>query len=132
MSYLTRVSIGVEIEDFIYEEYEMRRREVEELIAREHLHPIPDNVFIILGNSLSGETHSEIVNRTGVTLRDVDIFYTYITLHDAFAELIASRARSGAYYMVYGFNSVLPRYEGFTLINPDLGNQGLIALYRKN
>lgn len=132
MSYLCRLSIGVELEDFIYEEYAVRRRELEDLIASEGLIPIPDNVSVILGNSLKEDTHNEILNKTGVTLRDVDIFYTYITLHDAFAELIAEKARPGAFYMVYGFNSVLPRYDGFTLLEPDLGNQGLIALYRKS
>ena len=35
--------------------------------------------------------------RTGVDFGDVDLFYTYITLHDVFAEKIAERGRPGAY-----------------------------------
>lgn len=131
MSYLVRYSIGIELEDFIYDEYFIRRAELEKCLEYNGLNPLPQNILILQGNSLSDKTHQELFNQTGLTLEDVDIFYTYITLHDAFAELISRKGRSGALYMVYGFNSVLPRYEGFSLLSPDLGHQGLIALYKK-
>lgn len=131
MGYLVKSSIGIELEDFIYDEYPLRRKELEIYLEANNLIPIPDNIYILHGNSISHQTHMELFRQTGLTLKDVDIFYTYITLHDAFAELISREGRIGALYMVYGFNNVLPRYPGFSLVNPNLGQKGLIALYRK-
>lgn len=131
MSYFVRYSIGIELEDFIYDEYPLRRAELEKYLKDNNLIPLPQNIFILHGNSLSDQVHQELFNQTGLTLEDVDIFYTYITLHDAFADLILRKGKHGALYMVYGFNAVLPRYDGFSLLDPDLGRQGFIALYRK-
>ncbi|MCX7823345.1 MAG: hypothetical protein N2260_07890 [Syntrophobacterales bacterium] len=131
MSYLVRYSIGIELEEFIFEEYFIRRNELEKYLIDKNLIPLPENIFILNGNSLSPQTHEELFRKTALTLKEVDIFYTYITLHDAFADLIYKEGKEGALYMVYGFNSVLPRYEGFRLIEANLGLKGLIALYRK-
>ncbi len=63
--------------------------------------------------------------------REIDLFYTYITLHDVFAEMITARGRPAAFYLVYGFNRVLPRYKSFEVVNPDVGAQGIAVLFRK-
>ncbi|HYR02842.1 MAG TPA: hypothetical protein VES58_05815, partial [Syntrophobacteria bacterium] len=62
---------------------------------------------------------------------DMDLFYTYITLHDLFADKISREAKKGALYMIYGFSLILPRYDGLELLVPDLGGQGIVALYGK-
>ncbi|MEJ5299731.1 MAG: hypothetical protein WHS38_01950 [Thermodesulforhabdaceae bacterium] len=131
MSYLTRWSIGIELEDFIYDEYPLRKKELEHYLKDRNCLPLPPNIFILNGDSLNRETYDRLFKYTSTSLKDIDIFYTYITLHDVFAEFIAKEAKPTAFYMVYGFNAILPRYEGLTLVSPNVGGQGLIALYRK-
>ncbi len=131
MSYLTRLSIGIEIEDFIYDEITRRRKELQDFLKANKCKELPPNIHIVCGDSLNPETHEKIKTLTGITLEDVDIFYTYLTLHDTFAELINQKAKKGALYMVYGLSEILPRYEGMKLLIPDLGGRKLIALYEK-
>ena len=38
---------------------------------------------------------------------------------------------NGALYLVYGFNRILPRYDHLQVVIPDLGSEGIAALYRK-
>jgi hypothetical protein len=45
--------------------------------------------------------------------------------------MIASSAKKGAHYLVYGFSRVLPRYEGLEVVIPDVASQSIAALYRK-
>jgi len=131
MSYFVRLSIGVEIDAEILCEYGPRKNELICLLKREGAVLPPENISLILGNSLDDRTFDEIRSRTGVDFVDVDLFYTYITLHDLFAEKIAERGRPGACYLVYGFSRVLPAYESLELVNPDVGAQAIAALFRK-
>lgn len=41
-----------------------------------------------------------------------DLFYTYLVMHEEFAEMLAERAKRGSIFMVYGLNRILPRYPG--------------------
>ena len=131
MSYFVRRSIGIEIDSEILSEYEQRTQELFAILERDGGLIPPANTFLFRGSSLENATFAEIRSRAGVDIENIDIFYTYITLHDVFAEKIAECGRPGAYYMVYGFNRILPRYDGFDLIVPDLGSQGIAALFRK-
>ncbi len=132
MSYFVRLSIGIEIDSEILSEYRPRKNELISILKSEGAVLPPENIFLVQGNSLDNRTFDEIRSRTGVDFGDVDLFYTYITLHDVFAEKIAERGRPGAYYLVYGFSRVLPGYESFELVNPDVGAQAIAALFRKN
>lgn len=131
MSYSVKRSLGIEIDPLILQEYAPRREALVAALERDGVPLPPDNIQLLLGNSLEPETHDALFNATGVRLSDVDLFYTYITLHDLFGDLIASYAKKGAHYLVYGFSSVLPRYEGLELVNPDVASQSIAALYRK-
>lgn len=130
-SYFVRRSIGIEIDSEILSEYGQRTQELLAILNREGGLLPPPNTFLFRGSSLENGTFEEIRSKAGVDIEDIDIFYTYITLHDVFAEKIAACGRPGAYYMVYGFNRILPRYDGFDIIVPDLGSQGIAALFRK-
>jgi hypothetical protein len=114
MSYAVRKSIGIEIDAEILAEFAP-----------------PENIEVFHGSSLEEETYARISEKTGVLLGDIDFFYTYITLHDLFGEMIAQKAKPGALYMVYGFSKILPRYDGMELLLPDVGSQGIAALYKK-
>ncbi len=131
MSYFVRVSIGIEIDSEILSEYGPGKNELISILKREGSILPPENIFLFNGSSLDDKTFDEIRSRTGVDFGDVDLFYTYITLHDVFAEKIAERGRPGAFYMVYGFSRVLPSYESFELVNPDVGSRAIAALFRK-
>lgn len=131
MSYFVKESIGIEIDEIIIGEYHPRKEELEGLLRKRNLLPPPSNIHLFPGSSLEPKTFEKVYSSTGVRFEDVDLFYTYITLHDVFSERIAERAKSGALYLVYGFSRILPRYDGLELVIPDLASQGIAALYRK-
>lgn len=130
-SYFVKVSIGIEIDSEILSEYELRKKEICAALEREGGVLPPDNIHLFRGSSLDSGTFNAVRSKAGVSFEDVDLFYTYITLHDLFAEKIAESGRPGAYYLVYGFSRVLPRYDAFDLVLPDVGGQGIAALFRK-
>lgn len=132
MAYVCRWSLGFELEEFIYDEYILKRREVDEALCKDNLLLLPNTIHIWCGNSLDDGSYGLMHIETGLTIKDVDIFYTYITLHDTFAEFLDKRARRGAYYIVYGVHRILPKYNGFTLVDPDVAGQRVVALYKKS
>ena len=131
MSYFVKRSMGIEIDAEILAEYSQRKKEMTLRLQRANLTLPPDNISLFQGNSLESATYQRINNRIGVRFADIDLFYTYITLHDLFAEKIAKQAKHGALYMVYGFNKILPRYQGLEILVPDVASQGIVALYGK-
>ncbi len=131
MGYFVKHSLGIEIDPEILAEYGPRRRALQDRLDQEGLLPLPGNVALFSGNSLDGSLHERIRRKTGRSFADIDLFYTYITLHDLFAEKIEREAKDGACYLVYGFSRVLPRYGGLETVVRDVGGQGFAALYRK-
>lgn len=131
MSYFVKTSIGIEIDPEILSEYARRKENVGALLREARLPLPPQNIFLTAGSSLEPETYQKVFEATGARFSDIDLFYTYITLHDLFAGKIENEARAGALYLVYGFGRILPRYERLELLVPDLGGQGIAALYVK-
>lgn len=131
LSYFVKQSIGVEIDPQILAEFTPRKENLFSEIAKRHLVLPPNNITVFEGNSLASSTYQRIFIDTGIRFGDIDLFYTYITLHDLFAEKIAQEAKAGALYFVYGFNNVLPRYQGLEILIPDVASQGIAALYVK-
>lgn len=130
-SYFVRLSLGIEIDAEILAESESRRKELAALLQTQGLAPLPGNVRLFHGDALKAETYERIRAQTGVPFEAVNFFYTYITLHDRFAEKIAAEASNGSFYLVYGFSKVLPKYDRLELEVADLAAQGIAALYRK-
>ncbi len=131
MSYFVRLSLGIEIDPEILAEFGPRKAELCSRLEQAELALPPANITLFQGSSLDPGTYTKIYAQVGVRFADIDLFYTYITLHDLFAEQIAAEAKPGALYLVYGFNRVLPRYRKLEILAPDLGSQGIAALYRK-
>jgi hypothetical protein len=131
MSYFVRLSIGIEIDPDILAEYEPHREGLLAGMQAEGLDPPKQNIHLFPGSSLDDSVYRRIFLETGIRFRDMDLFYTYITLHEVFAERIAGDAGDGALYLVYGFHRVLPSYPGLKLLVPDVGNQGIAALFAK-
>jgi hypothetical protein len=131
MSYFVRLSIGIEIDPEILSEYKTNRKGLLAGMQAVGLDPPKENIHLFQGSSLDASVHRRIFLETGIRFRDMDILYTYITLHEVFAERIARDAADGALYLVYGFHRVLPSYPGLKLLIPDVGGQQIAALFVK-
>jgi hypothetical protein len=131
MSYLTAKSIGIELNEWIMDEYVPVKTELEDALKTAQLPLPPDNISLFLGDSLDDEIHEAIKNRTGTGFEEFDLFYTYLSMYEEFSELIAQKAKKGAIFMVYGLDKVLPKNNGLELLTPQKPLEGIIALYRK-
>ena len=131
MSYFVKLSVGIEIDPEILAEYNPRKEELGHKLRKTNLIQPIDNIALFLGSSLEAATYKQIESTTNVRFEDIDIFYTYITLHDLFGAKIAAEAKPKALYLVYGFSKILTRYQGLELLIPDLASQGIVALYGK-
>lgn len=130
-SYLVKKSIGIELDEWSLDEYLPLRRELETVLKMEDLSLPPDNISLFHGDSMDQRLHESISRQTGVGLKDIDLFYTYLTMQEEFAALIARWGRKGAIFMVYGLERIMPRFEGFRLLTPEGSIQGILALYQK-
>jgi hypothetical protein len=131
MSYLVKTSVGVELDEWTLDEHELLKKALLEEMAREGFRQPPDNIFLFHGDSTDNRVHKDILRKTGLSLSQFDLFYTYLVMHDEFARLIAERAKKGALFMVYGLDRILPRYEGLRLLLSPSPPGGIVAVYQK-
>jgi hypothetical protein len=130
-SYLAKRSVGIELDEWTLDEYASLKSELETLLKNNSLLLPPDNISLFQGNSMDEDLYETIHGRTGVKFEDFDLFYTYLTMQEEFAGLIARKAKKGAVFMVYGLDKVMPRLDGLTLITHDKPLEGIIALYQR-
>jgi len=130
-SYLVRLSVGIELDEWTLDEYGPLRSHLEALLKRENLPPPPENIFLFHGDSTDRRLHDAVYHTTGLGVESFDLFYTYLVMHDAFAEMLAERARQGAIFMVYGLHAILPQYPGFRLLRNLSPMEGILVLYEK-
>lgn len=130
-SYLMKSSVGVELDTWTLEEYGPLKEALVKGLQVRGLSAPPDNIRLFQGDSTDVEVQKRIFHETGIPFEDFDLFYTYLVMHEEFAELIGRRARPGAVFMVYGLDKVVPRYPGLELIEPLSPLNGILALYRK-
>ena len=131
MSYVTKKSIGIEVNEWILDEYGPVKAELDETLKTGQLPLPPENISLFLGDTLDDEIHKSIKNETGVDFEDYDLFYTYLTMYEEFSELILRKAKRGSIFMVYGLDKILPKIEGFQLLTPKKPIEGIIAVYQK-
>lgn len=130
-SYLTEISVGVELDDFTLDDSVPLRDELQAILDDQGLSRIPDNIHLFCGDSTSESIHRAIRAKVGLDLEDFDVFYTYLNSHEVFAELVAERGKPGSVYLVYGMNRVFPRYEGLKLIETVSPLEDVLAVYQK-
>jgi len=131
LSYLVKQSVGIEVHDWILDEYAPLKKALEIALREHDLQSPPHNISLIHGDTLDAAVHETLTERTGVCFEEFDLFYTYLTMLEEFAELIAQKAKRGAVFMVYGLERVLPKLDGLQLLTPGELIQGIIALYQK-
>ena len=131
LSYLVKSSVGIELDEWTLDEYAPLRSKLDGVLNNEGLLSPPENMSLFNGDSTDTAVHETIAQQTGVGFDEFDLFYTYLIMHEEFAELIAERAKTGAVFMVYGFNRILPKYQGLQLLKHLSPMEGILALYRK-
>ncbi len=131
MSYLAKVSAGVEFDEWTLDEYGQLKAKLDMILKNERLLPAPENIFLFHGDSTDVAVQETIARETGVNFKKFDLFYTYLVMHEEFAELIAKKAKKGSVFMVYGLSKILPRYQGLQLLEHLSPMEGILGLYRK-
>lgn len=131
MSYLVKISAGIEMDEWTLEEYEPLKQELEDALKAHKLKVPPENIFLFPGDALDSQTHLAIRDSADFDLSDFDLFYTYLIMHEEFSRLVLKKAKRGAIFMVYGLDRIMPRYEGLRLIEKLSPLEGILALYRK-
>jgi len=131
MSYLAKTSVGIELDEWTLDDYGPLRKELDALLTEKGLLLPPKHIFLYHGDSMDESLHDRVHHETGVPFDQFDLFYTYLTMQEEFAELIARKAKPGALFMVYGLEKILPRFTGLQLLTPERSLEGVIALYQK-
>ena len=131
LSYLVGISVGIELDDWTLDEYGPLRSGLDGVLKDRGLFTPPENVFLFPGDSTDDRVHGTVAHMTGVQLDEFDLFYTYLVMHQEFAELIERKAKKGAVFMVYGVSNILPRYKGLSHLDEISPIEGMLALYRK-
>jgi hypothetical protein len=130
-SFLMRVSVGIELDEWTLDEYDPLKQELTETFKAAGMAPPDDNVSLLHGDATDEAVHDRIVQETALNLSDFDFFYTYLIMHEEFAQMLAEKAKKGAIYMVYGLHKIMPRYPGFRLMKALSPMEGVLALYEK-
>lgn len=131
LSFLVRVSVGVEIDEWTLDEYQETLPILKRHLSNSGLPTPPENISLFCGDSTDDQIHRDIFNQTGVRFGQFDLFYTYLIMHQEFAALLRERARKGAVFMVYGLQKILPHYDGFRHLDALSPMEGILALYQK-
>jgi hypothetical protein len=131
LSYLARTSVGIELDEWTLDDYRPLRRELDVLLTERGLRLPQKNIFLYHGDSMDESLHDRVHHETGIPFNQFDVFYTYLPMQVEFAELIARKAKSGALFMVYGLEKIIPRFTGLRLLTPERPLEGIVALYQK-
>ena len=132
LSYLVKHSVGIELDEWTLDEHTSLRKELEKYLANQSLLFPPNNITLFHGDSMDESVHERIQKQINIGFEDFDLFYTYLTMQDEFAGLIARKAKKGALFMVYGLDKVMPKYDGLQCLTGDKPLEGILALYRKS
>lgn len=131
LSYLVKTSVGIEMDEWTLEEHSQLRSQLKYVLEKDGLLQPTENIFLFHGDSSDGRVYETIFRETGVSFEDFDLFYTYLIMHEEFAEMIVEKAKKGAIFMLYGLNRILPRYQGLRLLDHLSPMEGILAIYRK-
>ena len=130
-SYLAKISVGIEQDEWTLDEYDPLKKGLESELKRYNLLLPSDNIFLFRGDSMDAKLHESIARKTGAGFEDFDLYYTYLTMYEEFADLIKRKGKKGAIFMIYGLDRIMPILDGFELLTGDNPIQGILAVYRK-
>ena len=131
VGYLVKSSVGVELEDWILDEFEPLSTELEAGLVKEELLPLSGNVSLFLGDAAKEDVYGRIRERTGLSFGDFDVFYTYLWMQTEHAQMIADRAKPGAVFLVYSPDRFREGLGGLVLDEELSFKDDKLAVYRK-
>jgi hypothetical protein len=131
LSYLVKMSVGIEMDQWTLDEYGPLKDRLQQVLGEQRLPPPPDNIVLLHGDSTEDSLHKEILSRSGVAFEDFDLFYTYLVMHEEFADLIVREAKRNAVFLVYGLDKILPTYEGLELVESLSPLEDILGIYQK-
>ncbi len=131
MSYISAISVGIELEDWILEEFYPLFHELKGYLSSKGLLLPKDNIHLFLGDSSRAVVHEQVKDKIGLKLSDFDIFYTYLTMYREFGELVALKAKRGAMLWVYGISHIIPRLDGLEVLTNPSPLEGILCVYQK-
>jgi SAM-dependent methyltransferase len=131
LSYLAKTSVGIELDEWTLDDYRPLREELDAVLAERGLLLPRKNIFLYQGDTMDESLHDRISLETGIRFDQFDLFYTYLTMQEEFAELILRKAKPGAVFMVYGLEKIIPRFAGLRLLTPERPLEGIVTLYQK-
>ncbi len=132
LSYLTDRSVGIELDEWTLDEYARLRFEVVTVLREKELLMPKENIFLYHGDSLDDATYKKTARETGLGFEDFDVYYTFLVMHDEFAELVAQKAKKGSIFITYGLNRVFPKHQGLTFLKHLSPMQDALAIYQKS
>jgi len=129
-SYVTRLSIGIEIDEWSLDEYRILLDELFPFLKKERLILPPDNIFLYHGDAFDPFIYKKIRDDTGFGIEEIDIFYTYLFMYKEFEDIIREKGKDGAIFMIYGTGDIIPHLNGFMYIS-GVSLPKNMAIYRK-
>lgn len=130
-SYLVKRSIGIELDEWTLDDYGPLKKEIVSELVKYRLPVPPDNISLFRGDTMDSEMHETMLRNTGVSFKDFDIFYTYLTMHEEFAGLISREGKEGAIFIIYGLDRIMPDLYGFERLTLDGPIQNILGIYKK-
>jgi hypothetical protein len=67
--------------------------------------PLPKNIFLFQGDAMDELVYRRVTKGTGLRFEDFDLFYTYLVMHEEFAELIAEKGKKGSIFLSMVFKT---------------------------
>ena len=131
LSYMVKMSVGIELDEWTLEEYGPLVARLGEILKDDSFLPLPKNIFLFHGDAMDELVYGRVTKGTGLRFEDFDLFYTYLVMHEEFAELIAEKGKKGSIFLVYGLQNILPKYKGFRLLEDMSPLERILAIYQK-
>ena len=131
LSPVVKVSAGIELDEWTLDEYSPLKAELDSFLEREGLSVPSEDPCLVHGDAMDESIHDILYRKSGVSVSDFDVFYTYLVMHEEFSQMIAKKGRTGAYLLVFGLSHILPRLEGFRLLDEISPVQGTLGIYQK-
>lgn len=129
-SYVTRLSIGIEIDEWSLDESTRLLDELYPLLKREALIIPPNNIHLYHGDVFDPSIYKRIQDDTGFDIEEFDVFYTYLFMYREFGEILRKKGKDRAVLIVYGTGDIVPHIPGFIHVN-GISLPKNLAIYRK-
>ncbi len=128
-SYLCKASVGIEIDDWSLDDYKILLEELVLELKKKRLLLPPKNIYLFHADATDLSTYGIIKQKTGFSIEDFDIFYTYLFMYEEIADLIRKRGKRSAILVIYGIGKIFPKIKDFEPVF-SYPLEGILGIYR--